>query len=357
MKNIGKYESQQEFCALIMAGGKGTRFWPKSTEKKPKQFISLIEERTMIQLTVDRVRNIIPIEKIFIATGEQYLDLVKEQIPDLPEKNIIIEPIGRNTAPCILLASLYIKQIYGNCNIAVLPSDHLIKNEKEFLKKIKSANEFVKNNRESIVTIGITPDRPETGYGYIKYDKTEVKEVVKVEKFVEKPNLEKAKEYLISKEYLWNAGMFIFNIDYMLTELKNNYNNSYKLLQKLPNIYEKNYNKVLDDIYPQCESISIDYAVMEKSKNIYVIPSDFGWDDIGTWKSIERYIDEDKNKNYIKGNVSTYNSSNNILYSENKKIVAIDLENVFCIESENMIVVGKRESIEELSKYREKEQN
>lgn len=346
---------EKEFCVLIMAGGKGTRFWPKSTEEKPKQFISLIEERTMIQITVDRVKKILPIKNIFVATGEKYVDLVKEQIPDLPDKNIIVEPIGRNTAPCILLASLYIKQIYNDCNIAVLPSDHLIKNKDNFLDVLKTANDFVNKNSNSIVTIGITPDRPETGYGYIKYDKTDKNSVVKVDKFVEKPNFETAEEYLKSKEYLWNAGMFIFNVDYMLKELENNYKETYSLLQKLPSIYDEQYKSVLSDVYPKAESISIDYAVMEKSKNIYVIPASFGWDDIGTWKSLERYIEEDENRNYIKGQASTYDSSNNILYSDNKKIVVIGLDNIFCIESDDRIVIGPKDSIEELVKYREKE--
>lgn len=346
---------KEKFCVLIMAGGKGTRFWPKSTEEKPKQFINLIEDRTMIQLTVDRIKKLVPTEKIFISTGEKYIDLVKEQLPDLPEKNIIVEPVGRNTAPCILLASLYIKQIYDDCNIAVLPSDHLIKNEIEFLKILKKANDFVEKNKESIVTIGITPDRPETGYGYIKYDKTEKNEVVKVDRFVEKPDLEKAKQYLESKEYLWNAGMFIFNVDYMLKELEDNYNKTFKLLQQLPSIYDKNYGKILNEIYPESENISIDYAVMEKSKNIYVIPSNFGWDDIGTWKSLERYIEKDEKDNLVKGQASIYNSSNNVLYSGDKKIVVIGLDNIFCIESDDMIVVGPKEKIEELKNYREKE--
>ena len=346
---------KKEFCVLIMAGGKGTRFWPKSTEEKPKQFINLIEDRTMIQLTVDRIKKLVPIEKIFISTGEKYIDLVKEQLPDLPEKNIIIEPEGRNTAPCILLASLYIKQIYDDCNIAVLPSDHLIKNEIEFLNILKKANDFVEKNKESIVTIGITPDRPETGYGYIKYNKIEKNEVVKVDRFVEKPDLEKAKKYLESKEYLWNAGMFIFNVDYMLKELENNYNRTFKLLQQLPSIYDENYNKLLKEIYPESENISIDYAVMEKSKNIYVIPSNFGWDDIGTWKALERYVEKDDKDNLIKGQASIYNSSNNVLYYGEKKIVVIGLDNIFCIESDDMIVIGPKEKMEELKNYREKE--
>lgn len=346
---------KEEFCVLIMAGGKGTRFWPKSTEEKPKQFINLIEDRTMIQLTVDRIRKILPIEKIFISTGEKYIDLVKEQLPDLPEKNIIIEPVGRNTAPCILLASLYIKQIYNDCNIAVLPSDHLIKKERDFLNTLKIADNFVKENKESIVTIGITPDRPETGYGYIKYNKAEKNNVVKVERFVEKPDLEKAKQYLESKEYLWNAGMFIFNVDYMLKELENNFNKTYNLLKQLPSIYDKKYDKILKEIYPESENISIDYAVMEKSKNIYVIPSNLGWDDIGTWKSLERYIEKDDKDNLVKGKASIYNSSNNVLYSGEKKIVVIGLDNIFCIESDDMIVIGPKEKMEELKNYREKE--
>lgn len=346
---------KEEFCVLIMAGGKGTRFWPKSTEEKPKQFINLIEEKTMIQLTIDRIKNILPIEKIFVATGEKYIDLIKEQLPDLPDRNIIVEPVGRNTAPCILLASLYIKQIYNNCNIAVLPSDHLIKNEKEFLNTLKIANNFIEEDNEAIVTIGITPDRPETGYGYIKYNKSDKNTVVKVDRFVEKPDLEKAKQYLESKEYLWNAGMFIFSVDYMLKELEKNYNKTFKLLQQLPSIYDENYGKILSEIYPESENISIDYAVMEKSKNIYVIPSNFGWDDIGTWKSLERYIEKDEKDNLIKGQASIYDSSNNVLYSGDKKIVVIGLDNIFCIESDDMIVIGPKEKMEELKNYREKE--
>ena len=249
----------------------------------------------------------------------------------------------------------YIKQIYDDCNIAVLPSDHLIKNEIEFLNILKKANDFVEKNKESIVTIGITPDRPETGYGYIKYNKIEKNEVVKVDRFVEKPDLEKAKKYLESKEYLWNAGMFIFNVDYMLKELENNYNKTFKLLQQLPSIYDDNYGKILNEIYPESENISIDYAVMEKSRNIYVIPSNFGWDDIGTWKSLERYIEKDEKDNLIKGQASIYDSSNNVLYSGDKKIVVIGLDNIFCIESDDLIVVGPKEKIEELKNYREKE--
>lgn len=184
------------FCALIMAGGIGTRFWPKSTTELPKQFLSLIDEKTMIELTYERLLKIMPSERIFVITGEKYKNLVKENLKTLPERNIIVEPTGRNTAPCILLASMYIKQIYKDANIAVLPSDHAIGNSEEFCRILQMANDYVENeNSKSIVTIGITPDRPETGYGYIKYEKSNDR-VIKVQRFVEKPNHEIAKKYL-----------------------------------------------------------------------------------------------------------------------------------------------------------------
>ena len=183
-------------CALIMAGGKGTRFWPKSTEEMPKQFLKLIDDKTMIELTYERLLNIIPNDRIFVVTGEKYKNIVEKQLNKLPKRNIIIEPEGRNTTPCILLSCLYIKQIYNDAQLVVLPSDHAIKDTNEFCRIIQKADKYVeKENKNAIVTIGITPDRPETGYGYIKYNKQN-SDVIKVERFVEKPNLETAKKYL-----------------------------------------------------------------------------------------------------------------------------------------------------------------
>ena len=183
-------------CALIMAGGKGTRFWPLSTEEKPKQFLNLIGEDTMIQMTVNRIKPIIPMERIFVCTGERYVDLVKEQLPELPESNIIVEPEGRNTAPCIALSAFVIKRYFKNANMVVLPSDHLIKDEEEFRNVIESTNEFVNKNDEAIITLGMEPTRAETGYGYIRYgnEKQDINnhKVIKVDAFVEKPNKEKA---------------------------------------------------------------------------------------------------------------------------------------------------------------------
>lgn len=339
------------FCALIMAGGKGTRFWPKSTENMPKQFLNLIGEKTMIQLTYDRLLKVIPKERIFVVTCRRYKELVAKQLENIPEKNIIIEPEGRNTAPCILLATMYIKELYNDATIAVLPSDHAIKNTDEFCEILKCANEYVENqNNKAIVTIGITPNRAETGYGYIKFEKSTSK-VLKVERFVEKPNLEKAIEYLNTGMYLWNAGMFIFNADNMLNELEANYS-GYNVLKELPSIKDSNYNTKLSELYSNCEAISVDYAVMEKSQNIYVIPGDFGWDDIGTWNSLERYITKDDNENILNGKVQAYNSRNNIVYAGGKEVILLNADNIFCIETDDVLVIGDRNTINKVHELR-----
>lgn len=340
-------------CALIMAGGKGTRFWPKSTEEMPKQFLNLIDEKTMIQLTYERLLKIIPSENIFVVTGEKYKKLVEEQLDTLPTRNIIVEPTGRNTAPCILLACMYIKQIYDDATIAVLPSDHAIGNNNEFCRILQMGENYVENeNKNAIITIGITPNRPETGYGYIKFEKSQ-DNVIKVERFVEKPDLETAKKYLADGNYLWNAGMFIFNAEKMLNELEENYS-GYGVLKQLPKINDKDYYEKLNRLYPECESISIDYAVMEKSKNIYVIPGDFGWDDIGTWMSLLRYLKSDENGNYLKGNVISYDSKENIVYAGEKKIILLNVEDIFCIDADGVLVIGNREKLKEVHELRNK---
>ena len=331
-------------CALIMAGGVGSRFWPQSTPENPKQFLSLVSEKAMIQMTYDRMKKIVPKEKIFIVTNYNYVDKVKEQIPEIKDINIITEPCSRNTAPCILLSTIYIKNIYKNANIVCVSSDSHIENENKFMDDISLANEFVTKKQDAIVTIGIKPTRPETNYGYIKYEHSDDK-VLKVLRFVEKPNLELAKKYYESKEYLWNAGMFIFNAESILKEFENNVPKEYNLLINLPKHINSEYYKFLNENYEKCEKISIDYAVMEKSNNVYTIPTEIGWDDIGTWNSVERYIPKDERDNVLKGNIEAINSNNNIVYANNKKVVLLDVENVFCIDSDDVIIVGKRESL------------
>ncbi len=331
-------------CAVIMAGGIGSRFWPQSTEDKPKQFLKLLGDKTMIQMTFDRMNRIIPSENIFVVTNKRYVDLVKEQIPSMKDENIITEPCSKNTAPCILLSALYIKNLFGDANVVCVSSDSYIGNEDKFLEKIELANEFVNTHKEAIVTLGITPTRPETGYGYIKYEKSN-DNPKKVIKFVEKPDIETAIKYLESKDYLWNAGMFIFDSTSMLKELEANLPNEYDLLKNLPKIDNPSYDEFLEENYPKCTKISIDYAVMEKSKNVYAIPSDIGWDDVGSWNSLERYTKKDNSGNVVKGDVKMIDSHNNVIYGQGKKIILVNTNDLFCIDSDDAIIIGKKEDL------------
>lgn len=342
---------------LIMAGGKGTRFWPLSTEEKPKQFLNLIGNETMIQMTVNRIKPIIPIERIFVCTGEMYVDLVKEQLPELPERNIIVEPEGRNTAPCIALSALVIKRYYKDSTMVVLPSDHLIRKEDRFRDIIKAAREYLNYNNKAILTLGMTPNRPETGYGYIKFgnenSNVDGYNFVKVDKFVEKPDKEKAEEYLRDGSYLWNGGMFMWKIDNILNQLKIHATNTYEALHRIENVEEKYLQNLINENYKNTEAISIDYAVLEKSKDIFVIPSDINWDDIGSWNAMERYRQKDSNGNIKIGDVNDLNSKNNIVISSSKKIVLSDLDDIYVIETDENIVIGRKDNIDKVKEIKE----
>lgn len=344
--------------ALIMAGGKGERFWPMSTEEKPKQFLKLLGEDSMLQMTVKRLEAIIPLERIFIVTGNKYTNLVGEQLPFLPKQNIITEPVGKNTAPCIVLSALIIDKYFKNSSIVVLPSDHLIEDEEKFRQTILAGNSFVENNEDSIVTIGMKPDRPETGYGYIKLAMDNVKcaidnfNIHEVERFVEKPDLQKAEEYISNGNYLWNGGMFIWKTETILKLAQRYLNRTYELLKNINDYSGKNFEDVLEYKYSQVESISIDYAIMEKADNIHVIPSDFGWDDVGSWYSVERYRPKDTNNNVGIGNINNINSKNNIIVSKDKKIVVAGLDSIFVVETDDMIFIGNKSNIENIKEIK-----
>lgn len=339
-------------CALIMAGGKGTRFWPLSTEEKPKQFLNLIGEKTMIQMTVDRIKPIVPIERIFISTGQMYVDLVKEQLPELPEKNIIVEPEGRNTAPCIALSAFVINRYYNDATMVVLPSDHLIKDENEFREIVGSADKFIKNKYESIITLGMQPSRPETGYGYIKYNYGEDKvnkvnnhEVIKVDAFVEKPNKEKAALYISEGNYLWNGGMFLWNVNNILEQIKKYSPDTYNALENVEHVEESKLQETINNIYKFTEAISVDYAVLEKSNDIYVIPSDFGWDDVGSWEALDRYREKDILGNVLVGDTKALDGKNNLVISSGQSIVVEGLSDIYVIESDGKILVGHKSNV------------
>ena len=336
-------------CALIMAGGKGTRFWPLSTEEKPKQFLNLIGEETMIQMTVNRIKPIIPIERVFVCTGEMYVDLVKEQLPELPEQNIIVEPEGRNTAPCIALSAFVIKKYYKDANMIVLPSDHLISDEDEFRNVIKNADEFVRENKEAIITLGMEPTRPETGYGYIRYgkDKKEINnhKVIKVDAFVEKPNKEKAEAYIKEGNYLWNGGMFLWSADNILNQIDKYSNDTYKALKDIETVTNEEIQELINNNYHKTEAISIDYAVMEKSDSIYVVPSRFGWDDVGSWEALDRYREKDDKGNVLVGSAKVVDSHESLVISSSHDIVVEGLRDIYVIENDGKILVGHKSNV------------
>ena len=335
--------------ALIMAGGKGTRFWPLSTEEKPKQFLNLIGEETMIQMTVNRIKPIIPIERIFVCTGEMYVDLVKEQLPELPKRNIIVEPEGRNTAPCIALSAMVIDRYYKNSNMVVLPSDHLINDEEEFRNTLLAADSFIKEKDEAIVTLGMNPTRPEVGYGYIKYSNEVLKSndfrVIKVEAFVEKPNLDIAKKYLREGNYLWNGGMFIWSINNIINQIKMYSPNTYNSLINIMEVREDKLQETINSNYENTEATSIDYAVLEKSKDVYVIPSNFGWDDVGSWEALDRYRDKDELGNILVGESKVVKANNNLVISSSNKVVVEGLSDIYVIENDGKVLVGHKSNV------------
>ena len=340
---------------LIMCGGKGTRLWPKSINEKPKQFQKILDNKTMLQHTYGRMLNFVNKENIYFSTNKEYIEIIKEQIPNINNSNIIVEPCSKNTSPSILLSTLYIKnKLKRDFNLFVVPSDHLILDEKEFLKTLNVANIEINNDYHKIVAFGIVPNRIETGYGYINTNLiAKNKCIVKSNKFVEKPNYRLAKKYYKSRKYLWNSGMYFFNSKNILSEFEKFDNHNYKIIKK---IFD---NKIQDysELYNNCDNISIDYAIMEKSNNIYVLPVDFGWDDLGTWNALKRYLFKDKYRNYMFGEVTFINSFNNFVYNdvnEKNEVVINDLENIYCINCNGKIIIGKINNLSKIQSKKEK---
>ena len=297
-----------KITAVIMAGGRGERFWPKSRNNRPKQFLSLTSDgETMIQKTVKRLSPLVSAEDIFIVTNAAYADLVNDQLPDVPRENILCEPCARNTAPCIAFAAAIIQKKYGDAMMLVLPSDHLIGYENIYIKTLQTAIRTAEEGN-NLVTIGITPAYPETGYGYINFGK-EAGDAYEVERFVEKPDLPTAKKYLASGKYLWNSGMFVWKASAIM----------YNMKQFMPEIHDgavrigdsygtDSYEETLIKEFTAFTSESVDFGIMEKASDIYTIPGSFGWDDVGSWLAVERINETDDKKNYFDGDVIAVDS-------------------------------------------------
>ncbi len=341
--------------ALIMAGGRGERFWPRSRRNLPKQFLSLTDDgKTMIQLTVERILPIVDLEDIYIATNKDYRELVKEQLPGLPDENILCEPVGRNTAPCIGLGAVHISRKYEDAVMYVLPSDHLIKFNKMFLTVLQDAAEVAEKG-DNLVTIGITPDYPETGYGYIKF-RPDVMEgrSYEVERFVEKPNLEVAKEYLATEQYLWNSGMFTWKITSILDRIRTLMPDTYAGLMKIRDaVGTPEEDAVLEKEFFAMESQSVDYGIMEKAQHIYTIPGTFGWDDVGSWLAVGRIKKTNEAGNVVDGNVITVNTHDCIVQGQKKLIAAVGLENMIIVDTEDATLICAKDSAGDIKKVLE----
>lgn len=333
-----------------MAGGRGERFWPRSRKNLPKQFLDLAGNgKTMIQMTVERISSVVEDEDIYIATNEEYKKYVLEQLPKIPEENIICEPIGRNTAPCVGLGAACIQKKYDDAVMVVLPSDHLVQFTDIFVGILQDAC-AVAESGENLVTIGITPEYPETGYGYIKFNGGKKEgNAFAVEKFVEKPDLNTARMYVDSKQYLWNSGMFVWKVSTILNNIENYLPDMMKKLAILAESYRtEEFQQTLQEVYPQLESISIDYGVMEKAKELYTIPGAFGWDDVGSWLAVERLKSKDEKGNVIRGNMLAINCQKCILEGADKLIAVVGAQNLIVVDTEDATLVCDKEHTGEI---------
>lgn len=345
--------SKDNYC-VIMGGGIGSRFWPFSRKTMPKQFLDFFGTgRSLLQQTFDRFNKIIPTENILIVTNAIYADLVKEQLPELDPKQILLEPARRNTAPCIAWASYHIRSLNPNANIVVAPSDHLILKEGEFLAAIEKGLDFV-SKYDKLLTLGIKPNRPETGYGYIQIAEQEGDNFYKVKTFTEKPELELAKVFVESGEFYWNSGLFMWNVN---TIIKAGEALLPELASKLApgkDVYGTLEEKAfIEENFPACPNVSIDFGIMEKADNVYVSLGDFGWSDLGTWGSLYDLSPKDEQGNVtLKCDSMIYNSNDNIVVLPKGKLAVIEgLEGFLVAESDNVLLICKKDEEHAIRKY------
>ena len=333
---------------VIMAGGIGSRFWPMSTPQCPKQFVDVLGcGRTFIQLTVDRFKGVVPAENVWVVTSEAYRDIVAEQLPDMPKGNILLEPCRRNTAPCIAYVSWRIKLKDPKANIVVSPSDHLVLNVPEFQRVISSALQYA-SETDAIVTLGMKPTRPETGYGYIQTDLSAAcernKEIFRVDAFKEKPDLKTAQEYVKKNNMLWNAGIFVWNINTIINALRVYAPQINGIFEGMQNVLgTKDEQAAIRERFPQCENISIDYAILEKADEIYCFPASFGWSDLGTWGSLRENTVQDAGGNAVIGNnVKLYETKNCVVHvAQERRVVVQGLDGYIVAEKDNTLLIRK----------------
>ncbi len=335
--------------AIIMAGGIGSRFWPRSKKRKPKQLLRIFGENTMIQDTVNRLVGLVPQNNIIIITNKIQKDKLKEQLPRIPEENIIAEPFGKNTAAAIGLASVLVNRKDEDAIMLTFPADHLIGDVEDFQNTLKKAADFAYKSK-GLGTIGITPTHPETGYGYIQFDENSIENgAYKVINFAEKPNLRTAKRFLKTGDFLWNSGMFIWHVQAILREIEKHLPDLYNGVKKIEkSIGTSNFDSVLKNVYGQLKSISIDYGVMEKSKDVFLAKGDFGWNDVGSWEAVYQLSDKDENDNAFVGDVYSMESQDNYVFSPQKFTAIIGAKNMIVINTKNALLVCNRNNAQDV---------
>lgn len=347
---------------VIMAGGIGSRFWPMSSPDMPKQFIDVLGcGRTLIQLTADRFKDICLPENIWIVTSVKYASIVKKQLPDIPDDHVLLEPCRRNTAPCVAYVSWKIKAKNPKANIVVTPSDHIVMNEREFARVVTSAMKFTSDS-DAIVTLGMKANRPETGYGYIEADLTlpcpSNKEIYRVDAFREKPDLATAERYLQRNNFFWNAGIFIWNVNTIVNAIRVYQPVMAKVFESmLPYFYTDKEQGMVDELFPTCENISVDYAIMEKADEIYVFPASFGWSDLGTWSSLHENSKHDAHNNVCIGpDVKVYETRNCIVHTtQEKRVVVQGLDGYIVAEKNDTLLICRLSEEQRIKEFSSEE--
>lgn len=350
--------AQTDNHLVIMAGGVGGRFWPMSTAECPKQFIDVLGVgRTLIQLTYDRFSGVVSADNVWVVTNQKYVSLVQEQLPEIPLNHILSEPCRRNTAPCIAYVSWRIKKENPKANIVVSPSDHIVTNENEFKRVVSNCLKFTAET-DAVVTLGMKPTRPETGYGYIQADLSTAsarnREIYRVDQFREKPDLETAEQYIKQSNFFWNAGIFIWSASTIVNAFRIYQPSIARIFERVMDILDTpDEQRVIDEVYPECENISVDYAIMEKAEEIFVCPADFGWSDLGTWGSLLAQTKHDIYGNAVIGtDVHLFDSKNCIVHTtEERKVVIQGLDGYIVAEQEGKLLICRLSEEQRLKQF------
>ncbi len=339
--------------AVIMAGGSGTRFWPRSRKAHPKQFLKIGGEKTLIQETIERLEPVVKPENVYLVISKAHLKLAQEQLPDVPRENFLVEPVGRNTTACIALAAYYIARKDKDGVMCVLPADHKIHDRNSYVERLELAME-VASRGDNLVTFGIVPEYPETGYGYIEHGDSCMKEtgagIMEVKRFCEKPDADDAWKYYSSGNYFWNSGMFIWSVSSIVNALKRHMPATADALSKIVDLNDSEIGAYLEKTYPELEPISIDYGVMEKADNVYVVKGTFGWSDVGSWKTLEKMIKPDSNGNSIEGDVVSIESNNNVVIGNKRLITLLHVDDLVVVETDDALMICSKDKTQEVRK-------